>query len=153
MGGANEIYKEITADTTEIPECINSCMYGGCCCKCGGGLCIANSVCATNIGEDPSSSVSVTVPGKSCITKIYASDPFATNTKYMLVEVIDGSANPIFCHTLPNLGNDDPVFDTTLVQPLCVGDTDATAKVTAFGNTAPVNDKLTLTVVYCLNCC
>jgi hypothetical protein len=158
MEGTNEIIKEIAADGTPIPECSNICAFGcGCDCdcgKCGQALCIANSVCDSNINEVASSSVSVPIPANSCITKIYASLPNApSSVKYILIEVTVGPNN-IFCHALPNLGSEDPVFDTTLVQPLCVGNTGATAKVTALDNgDDPQNANLTLTVVYCPNCC
>lgn len=166
MRQAKDIINEISADSTSIPPSSNICGMGcGCdcdCCKSGQALCIANSVCTTNIivNQPPpvqaaSSSVSVTIPANSCITKIYASMPNAsTSAKYILIEVEDGGSNKIFCHALPNLASAGPVFDTTLVQPLCVGNTDATATVTALNqNNAPLNEFLTLTVVYCPNCC
>ena len=176
MGGTNEIINEIAADSTPIPPNPNICGFGcGCDCdcdcgKCGQALCIAKSVCSSNIIIDTSpppsiplplplaalsSSVSVTIPANSCITKIYASMPNAPQkAKYILIEIVDGSSNKFFCHALPNQPGTGITFDTTLVQPLCVGTTDATATVTALDqNNKPVEEFLTLTVVYCPNCC
>jgi hypothetical protein len=170
MGGSNEIIKEIAADSTPIPECSNICAFScGCdcdCCKSGQTLCIANSKCASNITvfqsqpspapQPPSSSVSVSIPANSCVTKIYSSMPNApTAAKYILIEVKELVMDTtIFCHALPNLASMGPVFDTTLVQPLCVGSTGATATVTALNeNNVVINEFLTLTVVYCPGCC
>jgi hypothetical protein len=164
MEGTNEVIKEIAADSTSIPACSNICAFGcGCdcdCCKGGQTLCITNSVCDSNIiinQKDPSSvTVSVPIPANSCITKIYASMPNApTAAKYILIEVTQlVTSITIFCHASPNLASMGPVFDTTLVQPLCVGSTDATATVTSLDqNTKPIEEFLTLTVVYCPNCC
>jgi len=170
MWGTNEIIKEIAVESTSIPKCSNICGFGcdcDCDCgKCGQALCIANSVCASNITvfqsqpsptpQPPSSSVSVPILANSCITKIYASMPNApTAAKYILIEVKQlVTDTTIFCHALPNLASMGPVFDTTLVQPLCVGSTGATATVTALNeNNVVINEFLTLTVVYCPDCC
>lgn len=161
---SNEITQNISSTNTTIPECSNACSIGGCCdcccCKGGQALCIAKSKCATNIIPPvSSSSVSFTIPTNSCITKIYASMPNApTSAKYILIEIIDGDLDRIFCHGVPNTGNDDPEFDTTLVQPLCVrapiSGGDATIKVTALNQSnSPINAELTLTVVFCPDCC
>lgn len=161
----HDIIKKVSVTNTTIPECTDACSFSGCCnccccCNSGQALCIAKSVCDSNIGASvPTSSVSVNIPGNSCITKIYASMPNpSTNVKYFLVEIEDGDSNKIFCHALPNTGTDDPVFDTTLVQPLCVkapiSSNDATITVTALNqNSSAVNEDLTLTVVFCPDCC
>lgn len=159
MAGSNEIIKEISVTSTTIPQCSNACSFGGCCdcCCCNGGqaLCIAKSEC------DSESTIPalVDIPANSCITKIYASMPNAsTNAKYFLIEILDGDSTKIFCHAVPNTGNEDPVFDTTLVQPLCVKGTSGTGNaiitVTAFNQTnTALAELLTLTVVFCPDCC
>lgn len=162
----NEILKEIAADRTSIPECSNICAFNSdCACNCcngGQSLCIANSMCASNIIvitmqpliPPSTSSVSVIIPGGSCITKIYAAMPNASvDAKYILIEATVGSTN-LFCHALGANPSTGVEFDTTFVQPLCVGSSDATVKVTALDqNNTPNNEFLTLTVVYCPNCC
>ena len=75
------------------------------------------------------------------------------NAKYIIIEVTTVSTT-IFCHALPNEPSQECRFDTTLVQPLCVGSTNATATVTALNqNNQHLDEILTLTVVYCPNCC
>lgn len=154
MGEANEIIKEIAVDTTLIPVCTNTCIKcddcDDCDCKCGQALCIANSVC----NSVSTGSATVTIPANSCITKIYASMPnVPKDAKYIRIEVTAGLTT-IFCHALTNDPTPGVQFDTTLVQPLCVGNTSATATVTALDeNNKPLDEILTLTVVYCPNCC
>lgn len=151
MGSSNKSAKEIAAANTIISECTNSCISDcDCCCKCGQALCIANSVC----NSVSAGTATVIIPANSCITKIYASMPNASqNAKYIRIEITSG-ATTIFCHALPNEPGRGVQFDTTLVQPLCVGNTNATATVRAFDqNNNQLNEILTLTVVYCPNCC
>jgi hypothetical protein len=153
MGGTKEIIKATTIHSTSIPPCSNGCYISDCdcdCCKGGQALCITNSVC----NSVSTGSATVTIPANSCITKIYASMPNAAqNAKYIRIEVTSGSTT-IFCHALPNQPGTGVVFDTTLVQPLCVGAEDATATVTALNqNNNQLNEILTLTVVYCPDCC
>ncbi|MEQ8155492.1 MAG: hypothetical protein ABRQ25_11505 [Clostridiaceae bacterium] len=121
-----------------------------CCCNNRQALCTASSVCSSV----SSCSASVTIPANSCITKIYASMPNASqNAKYIWIQII-GPAGNIFCHALPNEPGRGISFDTNLIQPLCVGNTAVTALVTAFNqNNNAINELLTLTVAYCPDCC
>lgn len=129
-----------------------SCKSDSDCC-CGGGsgqsLCIASSVCSSV----STGSATVTIPANSCITKIYASMPNASNNaKYIRVQIT--GATSIFCYALPSVPSSGVTFDTNLIQPLCVGNIAATGTVTAFNETnGTLNEILTLTVVYCPNCC
>lgn len=127
-------------------QCVNNCNCDG-----GGGgnettaLCIASSVADEGIG-----SAVVIIPANSCITKIYASfrDNIGIN-RFAQVTVLDNAANVFFNQRFVEDFSNSGEFDTTLVQPLCVGTTQATGRVISESQTAMV----TITVVYCLGCC
>lgn len=119
----------------------------------GSGLCITNSVCDTGT----EGTATVTVPGNSCITKIYASfikNPGGgSDPKYLFVSFDSGESS--FCHFIgegpqPNSGS----LDTTLVQPLCVGPENVmvTAQAQAQGGVNTTAANVALTVVYCPFC-
>lgn len=128
-------------------SCTNICK-----CNCGGdgatsALCIARSVC--NSGQ---ASTSVQIPPNACITKILASiQQTAAASRFAAITItpnVDLAQN-IFCHRFLEDSQQGAEFDTTFVQPLCVGPAGATALVTAANSSANV----TLTVIYCPNCC
>lgn len=140
---------------------IEVCNCYSCCDKCcgsgGQGLCIASSVSNTDTDV---STVQLTnaIPEKSCITKIYASAVNASkDVKYIVIE-ITVNANSIFYHALPNVSSQNgTTFDTNFIQPLCISNKINTVTVTAFDeNNSPIADnksRLSITVVFCENCC
>lgn len=131
-------------------QCINTC---NCTCEGGGNggggssaLCISNSV-----SNEGNGFADVIIPANSCITKIYASfiDNIGSN-RYAQVTILDNALinvlfNQRFVESSSSLGE----FDTTLVQPLCVGPTQAIGRVIPESQTAAV----TMTVIYCQDCC
>jgi|GEM_PF-763646 len=153
----------IARELREIKETIKRCCCAlaskewkvDCNCKCQCGrrqcLCVANSVCES----DDDGVATVTVPANSCITKIYASFVQEMGeAKFALIEGIS-EETIFFCHRFVEDSNFGGEFDTTLVQPLCVGDEDVTFTVTAFAPNGDIQDNalVTLTVVYCEDCC
>lgn len=124
-----------------------------CDCQGGGGqcCCIANSVC----DNDDDGVATATVPANSCVTKILASFVQERGeAKFALIEGTSGGTT-FFCHRFVEDSNLGGEFDTNFVQPLCVGNEDATFTVTAFAPNGTIQDNalVTLTVVYCEDCC
>ena len=78
-------------------------------------------------------------------------------TKYALLEIVPiGGPSPLFCQRFVEEDSETGgEFDSTLVQPLCVGITGAEATITAFAPNGNIQESalVTLTIVYCLDCC
>ncbi len=114
-------------------------------------LCIARSVASEEIVDG--GSVQVMVPANSCITKIYASGEALGDTRLLHI-LIEGFTigETYFIHRSPARPEGDfAVFETTLVQPLCVGEVDSLVRA-RFVRLGELFSG-TLTVVYCENCC
>lgn len=113
-------------------------------------LCVATSACA--VASKGDTEISVTLPANSCITKIYTSGKNGIQFDSILVTVNNGTGD-IFCYRFylrESLGLQEDNFETTLVQPLCVGSEEATVTAKFEGGCI---DEGTLTVVYCEECC
>lgn len=113
-------------------------------------LCVATSQCDELEGTE--TDLSLTLPANSCITKIYVSGSNGGNLDSILITVNNGTED-IFCQRFYLQGAAGPQgeqFETTLVQPLCVGDTESTVAA-EFEGSDPSEG--TLTVVYCTDCC
>lgn len=140
----------------QLSNCCSSCCEN--CCGCGGGqaLCNAKSKCADDIGNGIVTLINK-IPSNSCITKIYVAAPNVDDkTKYIMIEIKVGG-DMIFCHGVPNSPSIGIEFDSNFIQPLCIDNAANTVTVTALdqNNGQVIKDKLrlTLTVVYCENCC
>lgn len=152
-----ELVREIKCLKEAVKRCCHAVANQQCNCNCqqqqecncngggGGGLCNAVSQCDT--GE---TTATVIVPAGSCITKIYASYQTQNASDSAGLVTISNEGGTYFCQRFESKPSSKfGIFETTFVQPLCVGDEDATVTVTGPDNTQSV----TLTVVYCTDCC
>lgn len=123
-------------------------------CNCDGGgnggataaLCIATGVINQGNGG-----ALVEIPPNACITKIYSSfRPGGDNTFVEVLATPNGTnVPPIFFQTYFETSPNHGIFETTLVQPLCVGPDGATVRADAENSTTIVS----INVIYCPECC
>lgn len=124
-----------------------------CTCEGGGGgttptLCIATGT----IDVQATGTALVDIPPNACVTKIYATfRPGVEINTFADVLILPNAVNApaIFFQTFFENNPGRGAFETTLVQPLCVGPDGAIGRVTAEVQTTVVS----ITVIYCPNCC
>lgn len=125
-----------------------------CNCNCNGGGGTASALCIATGAVDVQTggSALVNIPPNACITKIYASfRPGVDINTFADVLILPNGPDATsilfqtFFESSPNHGS----FETTLVQPLCVGPEGAVARVDGEISTTIVS----ITVIYCLECC
>lgn len=114
-------------------------------------LCIARSAASIEIVDG--GTITVPVPANACITKIYASGQAAGDTRLLYIEIEVVNFGPAFFSHRARADSDGQfaTFETTFVQPLCVGNIDSAVRA-GFVRLGPQFEG-TLTVVYCENCC
>lgn len=137
-------------------ECVVNCNQTcNCECNCDGGgnggatpaLCVA-----TGVIDQGNGGALVEIPPNACITKIYSSFRPGTgeNTFVEVLATPNGTNVPsIFFQTYFETSPNHGIFETTLVQPLCVGPDGATVRADAEISTTIVS----INVIYCPECC